>query len=157
MTAIPKKKLCWNCEGSVSLSEEICPYCGVSVVPASLEGVGHSLSPPYQMNAAQENTIPRSPYLPDDDEDKEDASKKTLVDIDESDVPVDEFKNILLALLLLLSGSMFFLFGLTLVLFSHNNVFTLQWDSSFWFFYSLLSLPLLFFGWRALLKLDQEK
>lgn len=161
MTLLPKKRLCWNCEGNVSLSEETCPYCGVSVIPASLDGTNHGLTPPYQMGAAKENLVPRSPYALNAEtptvKAEEDVKEISTEELEDSDVPVDEFKNILLALLLLLAGSMFFLFGLTLALFSRNGVFTLQWDSSYWFLYSILSMPLLFFGWRALLKLDEEK
>lgn len=158
MAVIQKKKLCWNCEGNVSLSDETCPYCGVSVIPASLDGSLSSHAPPYQMAEVQESIIPRPPYHTEQKnelilEEKEEANKET----EDEDVSVNEFKNIVLSLLFLLAGSMFFLFGLTLVLFSHNGVFTLQWDGSFWFIYSLLSIPFLFFGWRALIKLDVDK
>ncbi|MBA3815778.1 MAG: hypothetical protein H0X29_04515 [Parachlamydiaceae bacterium] len=155
MAVIQKKKLCWNCEGNVSLADETCPYCGVSVIPASLDGPSHSHSPPYQMGEVQESAIPLPPY--NSGQKNELASEGIEEEVKgEQDLSVNEFKNILLSLLLLLAGSMFFLFGLTLVLFSHNGVFTLQWDGSFWFIYSLLSIPLLFFGWRALLKLDSD-
>ncbi len=33
-----KKKLCWNCEGNVSLEQEICPYCRASIVPSIDDG-----------------------------------------------------------------------------------------------------------------------
>jgi ribosomal protein S27AE len=158
MAVIQKKKLCWNCEGNVSVSEETCPYCGVSVIPASLEGTSNSYIPPYQMGTAQSVSVPPPPYGLEekneyDSENKEESPKES----DDQDVSVDEFKHVVLSLMLLLAGSMFFLFGLTLALFSHNGIFTLQWNGGFWYVYSLLSIPLLLFGWRALLKLDAEK
>lgn len=155
MNKTPKNKLCWNCEASVSVTAEVCPYCGVSVVPATLDGTGHVL--PYKMSSANDKAIPPPPYAQEDQEDKDESAEQSSEDDEEVDVPVDQFKNILLALLLLLGGSIFFLFGLMLVLFSQNGTFTLQWDSSYWYIYSALSLPLLFIGWRVLLKLDEEK
>lgn len=165
MTVMPKKKLCWNCEGSVSVAEETCPYCGVSVIPASLDGTTHGLNPPYQMNqmsGVKENVVPRSPFAvtqeaQDEKEEGDVAKEADKEELEDSEVPVDDFKNILLSLILLLAGSMFFLFSLTLALFSQGGIFTLQWNSGYWYIYSLLSLPLLFFGWRALLKLDEDK
>lgn len=159
MAVTQKKKLCWNCEGNVSLDDENCPYCGVSVIPASLE-IPNLHAPPYQMGHIQENVIPRAPYkseehLDSTNEAHADKSKEEGEDIE--DTSINEFKNILLSLLFLLTGSLFFLFGLTLMLFSHNGLFTLQWNGTMWYIYSLLSIPLLFFGWRALLKLDMDK
>ncbi|MGZ3633930.1 MAG: hypothetical protein ACXWM7_06595 [Parachlamydiaceae bacterium] len=33
MSENTKKKLCWNCEGNVSLYEDTCPYCRASILP----------------------------------------------------------------------------------------------------------------------------
>jgi hypothetical protein len=149
-----KKKLCWNCEGSVSFSEETCPYCGVSVVPAFLEGAEVEFAPPYKM--AQENSeIPKSPFdLHNDQEDiANELQREQVNEVITSEQPdVDEFKRVAIAMILLLSGSVFFLFSLALGLFSHHGTFTLQWDASYWFVYSFLALPMLFFGWHALMK-----
>lgn len=30
-----KRKLCWNCEGNISLQEVVCPYCRASVIPTT--------------------------------------------------------------------------------------------------------------------------
>lgn len=156
MAVTQKKKLCWNCEGNVSVEDEACPYCGVSVIPASLEGVSHSHTPPYQMGSVQENVIPMPPYSSGSKQESKEDNEEGEGNSEEDEVSVDEFKNIVISLLLLLAGSMFFLFGLTLALFSHNGVFTLQWNGSYWYVYSILAVPLLLFGWRALLKLDGD-
>jgi len=156
MTQQPKKRLCWNCEGNVSINEETCPYCGVSVIPASLDGSKDTFAPPYSLEASTEAIIPPPPYAaldhaPVNASAKEAVQEENSTDTDDSFV---EFKKVLIALMLLLTGSVFFLFGLVLALFSNQGVFTLQWNGTLWFIYSGLSLPLLLCGWRALTKIE---
>jgi hypothetical protein len=159
MSKVPKSRLCWNCEGSVSIAEETCPFCGVSVVPASLDGPISNFAPPYNPHAHQDNHVPHSPYghshsHSHTEEVAPEHHKRAAHVVEEAAPEIDEFKKVLQAVTLLLSGSVFFLFGLALVLFSTNGTFVLQWNGALWFVYTLLSLPLLFFGWRALMKLD---
>ena len=149
-----KKRLCWNCEGSVSIAEETCPFCGVSVVPAFLEGTNNSFAPPYAMGSAQDSTVPRSPYDAESEARDPLEAAVQVKDLDESEPAVDEFKSVLIAVTLLLSGSVFFMFGVVLALFSHDGVLTLQWDGAYWYVYAALAVPLFFFGWRSLSKLD---
>ena len=153
MNKLQKKKLCWNCESQVSIEEETCPICGVSVVPAYLEGTGANFSPPYSMGAGTDFGIPRSPY-------ETDASNSSLESeisekkIEEGQPALDEFKRVMITVILLLTGSVFFIFSLALALFSRHGVFTLQWDGSYWFIYTLFAIPLLIIGWRSLMRLD---
>ena len=150
-----KKRFCWNCEGLVVLGEETCPFCGVSIIPASLDGQGTNFSPPYKLVGGSESSIPPSPFFTKDKASTEEPSDSSSEDSD-SDPSIDGFKRFFMATLLLLSGSIFFLFGLVLCLFSHNGIFTLQWDGTLWFIYSGLSLPLLLLGWRSMIKLDDN-
>lgn len=152
MNHLPRKRLCWNCEGSVSLAEETCPFCGVSVVPAFLEGAGAEFAPPYSSHAETDYGVPKSPYGFHEEKDNLEAQQPK--EADEAEPAMDEFKQVTLSLVFLLCGSVFFLFSLALGLFSHNGVFTLQWDANYWFIYTILAVPLLFFGWRSLMKLD---
>jgi hypothetical protein len=145
-----KKKLCWNCEGSVSLAEETCPFCGVTVVPAFLEGAAVEFAPPYATRVENEFDIPKSPY--GFDEEKQPAQQQK--EPQEALSMQDEFKRTALSVTFLLCGSVFFLFSLALGLFSHNGIFTLQWNAEYWFIYTGLALPLFFVGWRFLMKLD---
>lgn len=145
-----KTKLCWNCEGTVSLAEETCPYCGVSVIPATLDGSYDGFAPPYRSSVSQEEMSHESPYDLGGGE-----GKSTLVEeVSVADAPADESKRVVFAAVALLAGSVFFLFGLVLFLFSHHGVFTLQWNAHYWYFYLAFSLPLLILGWRVLSKLD---
>jgi hypothetical protein len=59
---------------------------------------------------------------------------------------------VLMTLLLLIPGAFFLLFSLMLVLFADNGILTLSWDAGYWIVYFILSLPLLIFGWRSLIK-----
>lgn len=148
-----RKRLCWNCEASVSLAEELCPFCGVSVVPAFLEGTGADFAPPYSNNGDKNFDIPKSPY--DRDESATQLEKEEIQkEIDQAGVSLDDFKRIVLSVILLLTGSVLFLFSVVLALFSMNGIFTLQWDGSVWFIYLILAIPLFAFGWRVLMKLD---
>ena len=153
MTTTPKKKLCWNCEGRVSLEEENCPYCAVYLGPAPDEN-GESkdiLAPPYRIVETDEENVPPSPYkseLPEEQPAEEETTDLTVAKKDT--------KEVVLPLALLSAGSLFFLFGLILLLFSEHGVFTLTWNGEYWYFYLIFALPMLFFGWRALQKFDNE-
>ncbi len=163
MSKPQKKRLCWNCEGAVATNAETCPYCGVTVVPASLENVSTGFAPSYRVGTADDDlTIFRSPYatqkINEENEPITTQSDQVAVkELDEQQPAYDEFQRALWATMLLLTGSVFFLFSLALMLFSHNGVFTLKWDGSIWFIYMGVSLPLLIFGWRYLSQLEQEK
>lgn len=148
-----KKKLCWNCEGTVSFHEETCPYCGVSVIPAFLEGAGADFSPPYSKNHEQDLEVPKSPYdlSPNLDEEQPENSKTETEEIQPA---VDDFKSSMAAVALLLSGSVLLLFSLVLALFSRDGVLTLQWDGTIWHIYLLVGVPLFLLGWRSLMKIE---
>lgn len=154
MNVSQKKRLCWNCEGSVSLAEETCPFCGVSVVPAFLEGTNNSFTPPYALGAVNDSAVPRSPYdlQPEPSEDVGVVAQSKA--IDEMAPAIDEFKSTMLAVIFLLGGSMLFMFGAVLVLFAQDGVLTLKWDAAFWYVYVFLAVPMFFVGWRSLGKLD---
>lgn len=137
-----KTKLCWNCEGRVAFTEENCTYCGVYLSPTPIgneEEDDDIPPPPYRMDGARE--VPPAPY-----QTEEIVTAKAL--------PADAeqgMKTVLMPLSLLLSGSIFFLFGLVLFLFSSaNGVFTLQWNGELWSLYFFVGVLMLFFGWRTL-------
>lgn len=143
--------MCWNCEGRVSLAEENCPYCAVYLGPAPDEN-GESkdvLAPPYRIVESEEESIPESPYAINKKEDEEEEEETNL-----SQAKAD-IKEVILPLGFLSSGTLFFLFGLVLWMFSEDGVFTLTWSGEYWYLYLLFSLPLLFLGWIALKKFER--
>lgn len=157
MSTAGKKKLCWNCEGNVSREASNCPYCGVYLHRDQDEEIDieddeeEELAPIYRSVSPENNStaIPQAPYsAPQPATRQENEAKPSSVQA--------EWKNTFIPLLLLLSGSFFLLFGLTLFLFSHNGFLTLQWKESYWPFYLIAALPLLYFGWNDLQNLKEE-
>lgn len=138
----PKKKLCWNCEGRVTLTEEYCPFCGVYLSPSTVpEGAdpSHHLSPPYKL--VEEEVKSATDRQDHDQEENTDDQSPQNQEKDE------EFKSLCITISSLLSGVVFFIFGLVLFMFSHQGIFSLQWNAHYWYIYLLASLPLLFMGW----------
>lgn len=163
MSATPKRKLCWNCDGAVSLAVDQCTYCGASLK----EGAAPKrqpkkpidpLAPPYALRTEAQSDAPTPPFdaigrttatassLPSDSE--EDVSNESLANPSET-------RAVLSSLMLLLGGSVFFLFGLVLWLFSQNGVFTLHWNAAYWYLYLFGGVALLLMGWRALGHLEE--
>lgn len=133
MNTKTKKKLCWNCEGEVLLTVTNCPFCGVNV-----EAVEDPLTPPYKPTENAE--IPPSPYTPKAPQPQEEEEEAAETDP----------KNLLLSLAFLLVGAAFAIFGLVLWLFAdQTGHLTLRWNGHYWYVYLLISLPLLFLGWKA--------
>lgn len=159
MNQKPKKKLCWNCEGSSSVQDENCPYCGVYLSPLSIgdnSGDQHNpFAPPYRMNHTdEEHGIPKSPFATQEKDplisnEEKVAEARVEEDSDETQTPI-------LPTVLLLIGGGLLLFTLALVLFSQNGKLTLQWDADYWPLFLLLSGAMLFFGWKKLQNLQDS-
>lgn len=152
MTTATKKKLCWNCEGRVGFSEEHCPFCGVYLSPTPISGHVEDDSddqapePPYGLDEESKSSSYHDPLH--QDRIQRPGSKK------QEAISGDEFRKMITPLGTLLAGSIFFLFGLVLFLFSKDGKLTLQWNSDYWYVYSAFSLVLLFWGWKSLQYID---
>lgn len=147
MSATPKKKLCWNCEGRVAQVDENCPFCGVYLSSSSLINQQDESSThiaPYRPST--DKTIPASPYGNKEEEAKDEESSEIM---QEEALNPNQRSN-LLSFTLLLAGSVFLVFGLILLIFSRQGTLTLQWNASYWFAYLGLAIVLLFSGWRSL-------
>jgi hypothetical protein len=107
MSAIPKKKLCWNCEGNVAKDIDNCPYCGVYLHANVEEEEDHSWNPPYQLTALKKDDSEEEhpPYYP--------AQEEKTIKADSPSPPSigQQLKKDILPIFLLLAGSSFFLFG----------------------------------------------
>lgn len=157
MSAVPQKKLCWNCDGNVSKEIDNCPYCGVYLHAGQEEegtsSWGFSSSskkeeipvPLYQIKTDIADSAPSS-------EPEEEAAS-----VSPASLTLVQLKQDVFPLLLLMSGSVFFLFGIILLLFSQNGTLTLQWDSQYWPIFLLLSFPAIYLGWRFLHQMDAEQ
>lgn len=149
MSAVPKKKLCWQCDGRVDMQEENCPFCGVYLSPVfSGQDEGkHTLTPPYRLVTTEEETIPKAPYAPSEEVTKEEESP---LSIESSSV-----RQTILTMALLFAGSILLFFGSLLMIFSENGFLTLRWNGEYWYLYLILAMPLLFFGWRGLNQISE--
>lgn len=159
-TKQPKKKLCWNCEGRVTLQDENCPFCGVYLSPLGKVGESENketlFAPPYRVEESdqEEQQVPAAPYAVQEESvsSRSQEAVKVASKIAASPLLTSEMQTIVLPLILLLTGSVLFIFGIALMLFSQNGVLTLQWNGEHWYLFFIFSLPLLYFGWRYLQK-----
>lgn len=154
MSALPQKKMCWNCEGNVDRNQDNCSYCGVYLHPtgedvpfAKKSEPKTSLSDP-QKDSQHTSEIPEkvvSPQILD-----RDFQLANLTDL------FGYLKKELFPLLFLMLGSVFFLFGAVLFLFSQDGVLTLQWKEESAVYFLLFSIPLIIFGWIFLQRLNDN-
>ncbi len=170
MSAVPKRKLCWNCEGNVSKEVDNCPYCGVYLLGAEvdddslwrpnhrpspkLEESPHEESPPplYEIHSRFEREEARiEPQATDSFRPK--AEEK--VSLSGSHL-LYQLKQEVFPTLFLMMGSIFFLFGFVLLLFSHNGTLTLQWNESDGFYFFIAAFPLIALGWRYFQQIDES-
>jgi len=153
MSAVPKKKLCWNCDGNVSIAMDNCPYCGVYLQPEEERTFWNTSS------SQKTQDLPAPVYkIHEPEEQVEEASLETEV---EEEAPVSEtlfsfakIKQDTFAALFLMSGSLFFLFSVLLLLFSQDGKLTLEWSGDLWIYFLIVSTPLLYFGWKSLQKIE---
>ncbi|MDP1879494.1 MAG: hypothetical protein Q8K60_00980 [Parachlamydiaceae bacterium] len=157
MSAIPKKKLCWNCEGNVARDVDNCPYCGVWVQPPEL-GDNSGWNPNYQSSSKTEE-IPSPLYQINTDESDENEENSPFVNNESKPSSenhlLQKVKLDLFPVIFLMMGSNFFLFGIILLLFSQNGTFTLQWQGSDGLYFILFSIPLTIFGWKYLQQIEE--
>ncbi len=137
----PKKrqKLCQNCDGEVDLDVIFCPYCGSDLLEEkpSEEDRQKLYPPPYAM---KKTPIDLTQEPAQEEAVKEEAAKTP--------------KNSFWALLLFSLGVQALLMGALLFIFSHKGVVHLQFDAKSWLFYIVFSMPMLYFGWKAVSQLD---
>lgn len=157
MSAIPKKKLCWNCEGNISRETDNCPYCGVYLLVSQEEDIADH-TPPYTSFSGVEE-IP-SPFYQREEEVNDGTKKEEPQNGDsflvKKSALFHHLKQDVFPILFLMMGSLFFLFGVVLYLFSENGTLTLQWKGEDSLYFLLSALPLLGFGWFFLERVVSE-
>ena len=154
MSAVPKKKLCWNCEGNIVCDIDNCPYCGVYVHSPELDEINNWTASYTTEDKTEE--IPSPFYQLHPEQENSDKLDETVDNSLISSSLIYQLKNDVFPTLLLMSGSIFFLFGIVLLLFSHNGTLTLQWNSNLWPYLLVGAVACVIFGWRLLLRADQN-
>lgn len=156
MSAVPKKKLCWNCEGNIAKEIDNCPYCGVYVHSPEL-GDGNGWNIPY-ITGNKKEEIPSPLYqIQEAEETETDEPSDKIEELSTAPTIFQQLKEDVLPVLLLMSGSIFFLFGIVLYLFSTNGTLTLQWNGNHWPYFLGLSLLFVYLGWKYLLQMDKDE
>jgi hypothetical protein len=160
--------MCISCEGRIPLDAEVCPFCATHQMVQnsfqapifqnqSLEDSLTSLyTPPYQGKQPQFHTTPqeepmRENAMNTDPPHYKAVSGRQIMDPlmgatveDEKEKP----KGSIWPILLLLAGVNFSIIGLMQLFFSKDGVLTLEWNANWWFFYCLIGIPLLYFGFK---------
>ncbi len=166
MSTVITSRLCWNCEGDVETESESCPYCGVDLggdVRAPREtSQEFAPAPAYQpVNSEEENSIPEPAYHVNESrpsaisDERWNSALNNAPAKEKMKAQVDDARNWLSPLVMLLTGSVFFLFGFVLFLFGEDGVFTLRWNANFSILYLVGAVPLLYYGWQSLQKLEE--
>lgn len=155
MSAVPKKKLCWNCEGNVSQEINNCPYCGVYL--QSMESEEENLLWNSSYHSSKTEDIPLPPYQASFIESLAEQRQSVKTRFEFSLKAFLQLKKDILPTLLLMMGSLFFLFGTILFLFASEGTLTLQWKGDQWIYFILISIPSIYFGWRHLQQTEADE
>lgn len=116
-------------------------------------------TPPFQSEGQME--APLSPYTTgqrenwDEEPDYDSADRNWEDGLQEKAAKElrgsqERMQQVLLPLLCLSFGSVFFIFGLVLLIFGHDGILTLQWNAERWYVFLLPATALLYFGWHGL-------
>ncbi len=141
--------LCWHCEEAVHRYATHCPYCQKSLMPSQMTSqpvAKEPLSPTGKIAAihSQEN-----PFASIIDEQFQTPTAEELPSF------VSQAFFVLLSLASLLAGSFFFFFGILIKLFSHDGVFTLEWNISSWPYFVFSAIILVIVGLATLSKVEK--
>ena len=164
MKPVDRQKMCTSCDGRVPFESDVCPYCSSdlskvqemeTLKPDSFsrnQAIQESLTslyaPPYKGKKTETPTkIPQKETraAPPAHHGGTAALPGTLP---REGAEEKVGKTILLSILALSLGSVFFILGLLQVFFSEQGVLRLEWSTKYWFIYLLGSLPILYFGYR---------
>jgi hypothetical protein len=152
MKVTDRQKVCSNCDGRIALEATECPYCGTefsqeekkSPLQAPLfknqtlqESLASLYTPPYSQSKSEYKTV-----LPTPAPFKEPLPPETPLEKE----PSQEQKETFWTLFALIVAGNLLTIGLLQFFFSEEGVLRLEWDSSYWFLYCLIALPLFYLG-----------
>ncbi len=171
--------MCSHCDGRIPLEAPVCPYCAAEqVVIPTPEGdtqfyrqqsLQDSLTAPYSppyysakdpgyMHADLKQG---SPFMKQAESYRDILAEKRFSSTHALGVPtippemqqeqlVAEEKTSFWPILFLSIGANLLVLGVLQLFFSDHGLLRLEWDSSYWFVYCLIALPLLVFGYKRL-------
>lgn len=147
-----RTKMCPNCEGNVALEVSICPYCGCSVFDKA-ENTNEQKSLDNNKSMSHEETLASlypPPYKPKVADTESSFEKEEEINTPQVKEEVMENNKSLVPTILFWTGVNILIFSLILLFFSKNGFLYLKWNASYWYLYSLISLPLLYFGFKGI-------
>ncbi|MCF7806737.1 MAG: hypothetical protein K9M07_02040 [Simkaniaceae bacterium] len=158
-----RTKLCQFCEGDVPLDAQECPFCGQLLSepiaspddePPAASSFANRYDPPYAPDIKLKRSHPQTNVSDPFAEHKAEFERNVKQANPKAPLQSQEGKMHLASIFLLTIGAQLLTIGLLILFFSTDGELTLQWKSKYWYIYSLLALPLLFFGRRSLRKID---
>lgn len=174
MKPVDRQKMCAHCEGRIAVEATSCPYCGMPLIgetdgataSASMGGLSsqESLSSLYPPPYSNRNF----PSMKTDSKDMQSKFKapQALVDNPFAKMPLTstavateksvEDKEGFMPLIFVLLGSNLLTLGLMQAIFSEGGFLRLEWNSKYWFYYCLVSIPLLYLGMKKIKQIKEE-
>jgi hypothetical protein len=165
MKPVDRQKMCVNCDGRVPFEAIACPYCSADLSKAQEADV--TKPDPISRNQAIQDSLTslyNPPYKGKKTEHVKTAPRERMersappahhggtaaapgaLPRDEEEAKIS--KGILYSILGLSLGSILFILGLLQIFFSEAGTLRLEWNTKYWFIYTLAALPLLYFGYR---------
>lgn len=151
MRPADRQKMCSNCNGKVSFEATECPYCAAEQTPVlknsvkstSLQDSLASLyAPPYQPKVGEKASAPvrKQVFFTEPESPITQAIPAQAVQ--------NDAKKDFWALFALIVGGNLLTLGLMQFFFSEKGILVLEWESSYWYLYCLIALPLFYLGFK---------
>ena len=156
MSLKDKVKMCPFCEGSVPFDAEDCRYCGASFIKGSSkvrtpyqteDSLAGLYDPPYSPDRSSSRFGIASPQEREEEEEEEPLQEAKKAPLKQED---PEEGNKIGSILLLSIGGQLFTLAWLLFFFSDQGKVSLEWKSTYWPIYLVISGILLFQGWKKL-------
>ncbi|HAB98589.1 MAG TPA: hypothetical protein DCE71_02055 [Parachlamydiales bacterium] len=157
----PKKrqKLCYHCEGEIDLDVIVCPFCAADLreeKPEQIKSIYRSFGGVERTdNHETSQSLYPSPFPTKSEPVLEEVLEEESVAHFEKNPSSDKLSSVICPTILFTLGIQLFVLGMFILLFSHKGIVLLKWDGTLWFLYVLAACPLLYFGYRALSKIDR--
>jgi hypothetical protein len=172
MKPVDRQKMCAHCEGRIAVEATSCPYCGMPLIGdsdsaasfkgglSSQESLSSLYPPPYS-----NRNFPSMKTDPKDAQSKFKAPQ-ALADNPFAKMPLAAAvvgtekevagKEGFMPLIFVLLGSNLLTLGLMQAIFSEGGFLRLEWNSRYWFYYCLVSIPLLYLGMKKIKQMKEE-
>ena len=168
--------MCSHCDGRIPLDAPVCPYCASEQVALQAsdedaqfyrqqslqESLTAPYSPPYSAKDPgymHADLKQGSSFMKQAESYRDLLSEKKFASTNALGVPtippemqqeqiMAEEKTSFWPILLLSIGANLLMLGILQLFFSNQGFLRLEWDSSYWFIYCLIALPLVVFGYK---------